>query len=150
VNTCSPGPRLLDCAPYHDPDPPLTGSPPVYIGNYMVTNNRQLDSIFGALSDATRRAILAELAHGERTVGELAEPFEISRPAISKHLRVLEQAGLVQRTPEGRISRCALDAAPLREAADWVGHYRDFWEERFDALARYLETPIPVDEEDEE
>jgi DNA-binding transcriptional ArsR family regulator len=116
----------------------------------MVTNSRHLDSVFGALSDATRRAILAELAHGERTVGELAEPFEISRPAISKHLRVLERAGLVQRTPEGRISRCALDAAPLREAADWVEHYRDFWEERLDALARYLETPKPVDEEDEE
>jgi DNA-binding transcriptional ArsR family regulator len=116
----------------------------------MVTNNRQLDSVFGALSDATRRAILAELADGERTVGELAEPFEISRPAISKHLRVLERAGLVQRTPEGRISRCVLDAAPLREAADWVEHYRDFWEERLDALARYLETPKPVDEEEEE
>jgi len=115
----------------------------------MVTNIRQLDSIFGALSDATRRAILDELASGERTVGELAKPFEISRPAISKHLRVLEKAGLVQRTPEGRISRCALDARPLREAADWVGHYRAFWEGRLDALARYLETPKPVDEEDE-
>ena len=114
----------------------------------MVTIDWQLDSVFGALSDATRRAILAELAHGERTVGELAAPFEISRPAISKHLRVLERAGLVQRTPEGRISRCTLDAAPLQEAADWVERYRDFWEERFDALARYLETPQPVDEED--
>ena len=116
----------------------------------MVTNNQQLDSVFGALSDATRRAILEELALGERTVGELAEPFEISRPAISKHLRVLERAGLVQRTPEGRISRCSLDPEPLREAADWVEHYRDFWEERLDALARYLETPKPVDEEEEE
>ena len=115
----------------------------------MVTSSRQLDSIFGALSDATRRAILEELAHGERTVGELAEPFDISRPAISKHLRVLERAGLVQRTPEGRISRCALDATPLREAADWVEHYRAFWEGRLDALSRYLETPKPVDEEDE-
>lgn len=116
----------------------------------MVTNSRQLDSVFGALSDATRRAILEELAHGERTVGELARPFEISRPAISKHLRVLERAGLVHRRPEGRISRCALDASPLRRAADWVEPYRDFWEERLDALARYLETPIPVDEEEEE
>jgi DNA-binding transcriptional ArsR family regulator len=115
----------------------------------MVTNSRQLDTVFGALSDATRRAILAELAHGERTVGELAEPFKISRPAISKHLRVLERAGLVQRTPEGRISRCALDAGPLRDAADWVEHYRAFWEGRLDALARYLETPKPVDEEEE-
>lgn len=116
----------------------------------MVTNNRQLDSVFGALSDATRRAILEELAHGECTVGELAEPFDISRPAISKHLRVLEKAGLVQRTPEGRVSRCSLDAEPLRKAADWVSHYRDFWEERLDALARYLETPTPVEEENEE
>ncbi len=116
----------------------------------MVTINRQLDSVFGALSDATRRSILDELARGGRTVGELAAPFAISRPAISKHLRVLERAGLVQRTPEGRISRCALEASPLREAADWVEHYRDFWEGRFDALARYLETPKPVDEVDVE
>lgn len=116
----------------------------------MVTSSRQLDAVFGALSDSTRRAILADLTHGERTVGELAEPFEISRPAVSKHLRVLERAGLVQRTPEGRISRCALDASPLREAADWVERYRDFWEGRLDALARYLETPNPVEEEEEE
>jgi DNA-binding transcriptional ArsR family regulator len=116
----------------------------------MVTISRQLDSVFGALSDATRRAILEELAHGERTVGDLARPFEISRPAISKHLRVLERAGLVQRTPEGRISRCALDASPLREAADWVDRYRDFWERQLDALARYLEAPKPVDEEESE
>ena len=113
----------------------------------MVTNHRRLDSVFGALSDATRRAILEELAHGDRTVGELAEPFAISRPAISKHLRVLERAGLVQRTPEGRINRCTLDAEPLREAADWVEHYRDFWEGRLDALSRYLEAPNPEVEE---
>ena len=115
----------------------------------MVTNSRQLDAVFGALSDSTRRAILADLTRGQRTVGELAEPFEISRPAVSKHLRVLERAGLVQRTPEGRISRCALDASPLRGAADWVERYRDFWEGRLDALARYLETPKPVEEEEE-
>lgn len=115
----------------------------------MVTNTRQLDSVFGALSDATRRAILEKLARGDRTVGELASPFDISRPAISKHLRVLERAGLVRRTPEGRISRCALDAEPLREAADWVEAYRDFWEGRLDALARYLEAPKPEDEEDD-
>ena len=100
----------------------------------MVTNDRQLDSVFGALSDGTRRAILEMLADSDRTVGELARPFEISRPAISKHLRVLERAGLVRRTPEGRISRCALDAEPLKHAADWVDHYRDFWEGRLDAL----------------
>lgn len=115
----------------------------------MVTNTQRLDRVFGALSDPTRRAILARLAHGERTVGELAEPFDVSRPAISKHLRVLERAGLVRRTPEGRISRCALDASPLRVAADWVEHYREFWEGRLDALARYLETQQPEDQEEE-
>jgi len=114
----------------------------------MVTNDRQLDSVFGALSDGTRRAILGILADGDRTVGELARPFEISRPAISKHLRVLERVGLVRRTPEGRISRCALDAEPLRDAADWVDRYRDFWEGRLDALSRYLEAPNPEVEEE--
>ena len=114
----------------------------------MVTNDRQLDFVFGALSDGTRRAILEILADGDRTVGELARPFEISRPAVSKHLRVLERAGLVRRTPEGRISRCALEAEPLRDAADWVDRYRDFWEGRLDALSRYLEAPNPEVEEE--
>lgn len=104
----------------------------------MVTNERQLDLTFGALADPTRRAILARLAHGEATVGELADPFEISRPAISKHLRVLERAGLVERTRQGRVSRCELDAAPMRDAAEWVERYRRFWEGRLDALSRYL------------
>ena len=114
----------------------------------MVTNGRQLDSVFGALSDGTRRAILEMLAGGDCTVGELARPFEISRPAISKHLRVLERVGLVRRTPEGRISRCTLDAEPLRDAADWVDRYRDFWEGRLNALSRYLEAPNPEVEEE--
>lgn len=105
----------------------------------MVTNS-ELDLIFGALADGTRRAILARLARGEATVGELAAPFEVSRPAISKHLRVLERAGLVERTRDGRVSRCGLDAEPLREAADWVERYRQFWEGRLDALSSYLET----------
>lgn len=126
----------------------LTPLPTPYYGNHMVTNDRQLDSVFGALSDSTRRAILEILADGDRTVGELARPFEISRPAISKHLRVLERTGLVRRTPEGRISRCALDAEPLRDAADWVDRYRDFWEGRLDALSRYLEAPNPEVEEE--
>ena len=120
----------------------------------MVTYGERLDLVFGALADATRREILSRLADGDSTVGELAAPFEVSRPAISKHLRVLERAGLVRRTPEGRVSRCRLDAAPLREAADWVETYRRFWEDRLDALARYLEaerTPHqPRDEEDDE
>ena len=105
----------------------------------MVTSSQQLNLIFGALADEARRAILARLAEGDASVGELAEPFAISRPAISKHLRVLERAGLVSRTRKGRFSRCGLDAAPLKGAAEWVERYRKFWEEQLDALSRYLE-----------
>jgi DNA-binding transcriptional ArsR family regulator len=105
----------------------------------MVTNHPQLDRVFGALADSTRRQILARLSEGDTTVGELARPFSISRPAISKHLRVLERAGLVRRTRDGRISRCGLDAAPLKDAADWVEHYREFWKGHLDALSKYLE-----------
>ena len=105
----------------------------------MVTNSRQLDSIYAALGDRTRRAILTRLALGESTVGELAEPFAMSRPAISKHLRVLERAGLVRTDREGRVSRCALDASGLREASSWVDQYRVFWENQLEALARYAE-----------
>ena len=126
----------------------------------MVTNDRNLDLTFGALSDPTRRAILAHLAQGKATVGELARPFDVSRPAISKHLRVLEKAGLVRRTPDGRISRCELDAAPMQEAAAWVERYRRYWETQLDSLARYLEPhefcsttraseAIPEEEEEE-
>src|SRR5207253_5277742 len=112
-----------------------------YIGNRMVTNNRKLDRTFGALADATRRNILGRLAHGDATVGELARPFRVSRPAISKHLRVLERAKLVRRTRQGRINRCVLNAGAMREAADWVDRYRAFWSGRLDALARYVERP---------
>ena len=105
----------------------------------MVTNDKYLDLTFGALADPTRRAILERLSEGEATVNELAKPFDISRPAISKHLRVLERAGLVRRTPDGRVSRCALDARPLREAADWVSDYRRFWEAQLDSLERYFQ-----------
>lgn len=105
----------------------------------MVTNVN-LDRTFGALSDSTRRAILVRLSEGDATVGELAAPFSISRPAISKHLRVLEAAGLVRRARDGRLSRCALDAAPMRDASEWVNEVREFWEGRMDALASYLDT----------
>jgi DNA-binding transcriptional ArsR family regulator len=105
----------------------------------MVTNSDQLDLTFAALADPTRRAILARLSEGESTVGDLARPFEISRPAISKHLRVLERAGLVRRARDGRLSRCGLDATPMRDAAEWVEEYRQFWESQLDALARFLE-----------
>lgn len=101
-----------------------------------------LDLTFGALADPTRRALLARLAAGEATVGELAEPFDVSRPAISKHLSVLERAGLVRRAPDGRMTRCSLDARPMQEAADWVDRYRRYWEEQFDALARYLDQDL--------
>ena len=105
----------------------------------MVTNN-SLDRTFGALSDPTRRAILLRLSEGDATVGELAAPFPVSRPAISKHLRVLEGAGLVRRARDGRLSRCALDASPMRDASEWVDGYRQFWEQRLDALADYLDS----------
>lgn len=112
-------------------------------GNRMVTSSGKLDRTFAALSDSTRRAILARLAEGETTVGDLARPFRMSRPAISKHLRVLERAGLVQRQREGRVSRCELDAEPMRDAAQWIERYREFWGDRLDSLARYLERQEP-------
>ena len=98
-----------------------------------------LNGVFSALADPTRRAILARLALGETTVGELAEPFEMSLPAVSKHLKVLEGVGLLRRERQGRVHRCRLDAAAMREAADWIEHYRCFWEAQLDSLARYLE-----------
>lgn len=105
----------------------------------MVTINPQLDRTFGALADPIRRAILDRLVHGEASVGQLAEPFAVSRPAISKHLRVLERAGLVRRERDGRMSRCGLDAGPMKDAADWVERYRQFWEGQLDQLVKYLE-----------
>ena len=105
----------------------------------MVTNSEALDRTFGALADGTRRAILGRLARGEATVGELAEPFRMSRPAISKHLRVLERAGLVQRERDGRISRCTIDGTVLRTAVQWLHGSRAFWTGQLDALARYTE-----------
>jgi DNA-binding transcriptional ArsR family regulator len=98
----------------------------------------QLDEIFGALADPTRRAILARLTKGDALVTQIAEPFEISLAAVSKHVRVLERAGLVHRTVVGREHRCALSPRPLRAAADWVEHYRAFWETRLDALEQFV------------
>jgi DNA-binding transcriptional ArsR family regulator len=99
-----------------------------------------LDSVFSALADPTRRAILARLARGESSVTELAEPFDISLPAISKHLRVLERAGLLRRKVMGRAHRCRLEAAPLRRANAWLDHYCEFWEMRLDALEQHLKA----------
>ncbi len=98
-----------------------------------------LDAVFSALGDPTRRAILARLALGETSVGELAAPHAMSLPAVSKHLRVLEAAGLVRREKQGRVIRCRLEAAPLEAAADWITEYRRFWEAQLDALADYLQ-----------
>jgi len=97
-----------------------------------------LDATFSALADPTRRAILARLARGEAMVTELAEPFPMSLPAISKHLRVLESAGLLRREIDGRVHRCRLAAEPMKDAAAWIAQYRAFWETQFDALEKYL------------
>jgi DNA-binding transcriptional ArsR family regulator len=99
-----------------------------------------LDATFGALSDATRRGILTRLARGEASVSDLAAPFKMSLPAVSKHVRVLESARLIVCHKEGRVHRCRLAAEPMKHAALWIGQYRQFWESRFDALAAYLEN----------
>ncbi len=99
---------------------------------------QQLDATFTALADPTRRAILARLAEGEATVGELGEPFAMSQPAISKHLKVLERAGLVSRGRDAQRRPCKLEAAPLRDAIEWLETYRRHWEERLDRLGEYL------------
>jgi DNA-binding transcriptional ArsR family regulator len=98
----------------------------------------QLTNTFAALADPTRRAILARLAAGETSVTELAEPFEMSLPAISKHLKVLERAGLIARGREAQWRPCRLEAGPLKNAAKWLEHYRRFWEQSFDRLEEYL------------
>ncbi len=94
----------------------------------------QLSTTFAALADPTRRAILARLALGECSVTELAEPFDMSMPAVSKHLRVLENAGLIARGREAQWRPCRIEAGPLKEVADWTERYRKFWEQRFDRL----------------
>ena len=99
-----------------------------------------LDATFSALADPTRRAILARLALGEASVGELAEPFDISLPAISRHLKVLENARLIARERDAQWRRCRIEPAGLKVAADWVEQYRRFWETQLDALAEFLET----------
>jgi DNA-binding transcriptional ArsR family regulator len=99
----------------------------------------QLSTTFAALADPTRRAILARLARGERSVTELAEPFEMSMPAVSKHLRVLERAGLIARGREAQWRPCRIEAGPLKEVADWADRYRHIWEQRFDRLDTYLQ-----------
>ena len=99
----------------------------------------RLSATFAALADPTRRAILARLVSGERSVTELAEPFDMSMPAVSKHLRVLERAGLIARRKEAQWRRCRIDAGPLKDVANWTERYRHIWEERFDRLDKYLQ-----------
>lgn len=98
----------------------------------------RLSIIFAALADPTRRAILARLASGETSVTDLAEPFEMSLPAVSKHLKVLENAGLIARGRDAQWRPCRIDAAPLKEVSDWADRYRHFWDESFDRLDDYL------------
>jgi len=98
----------------------------------------ELDTLFAALSDRTRRHVLESLAQGDRPVTELAQAHDMSLTGFMKHLRVLEDAGLIARTKEGRVVSCELSAAPMKQAATWMSHYERFWTEKLDSLARYL------------
>ena len=106
-------------------------------------NMDALSQTFSALADPTRRAILARLADGDATVGEIAEPFDMSLPAVSRHLKVLTDAGLIERRTEAQWRRCELRAIGLRAAADWIEEYRRFWESQFGRLEAYLERTAP-------
>jgi len=107
----------------------------------------QLDATFAALADPTRRRLLEKLSSGQARVTDLAEPFSMSLPAVSKHLRVLEKAGLLERRRIGREFHLELNAQPMQDALRWIAHYRRFWEGSLDALAEYLETTNPTSEE---
>ncbi|MBI2467807.1 MAG: helix-turn-helix transcriptional regulator [Candidatus Rokubacteria bacterium] len=113
----------------------------------MVKHEPGLDATFAALADPTRRAILRRLARGEASVTVLARPFAVSLPAISKHLSVLERAGLLVRARDGRVRRCCLVAGPMKRAGDWIARYRGYWEGQLDALARYLGDPTHTEED---
>jgi DNA-binding transcriptional ArsR family regulator len=117
----------------------LASNGPATILNHMVKcSSRELDRTFGALADPTRRRILEHLAAGDRCVTDLARPHRMSLPAVSKHLRVLESAGLVRRKRDGRVHRLKLDAKPMQQAQAWIEEYRKFWETSFDRLDEYL------------
>lgn len=109
----------------------------------MVKQKSQLDEIFSALADPTRRGMLEQLSKGESNVSTLAEPYDVSQPAISKHLRVLERAGLIQRTRRGREHHIRVDPRPIEEAQGWMAAYAKFWQLQFDAVDAYLKTPKP-------
>jgi len=113
----------------------------VLIVNHMVKYTRHvLNDTFAALADPTRRRILRQLSHGDRCVTDLARGYSMSLPAVSKHLRVLERAGLVRRRRRGRVHQMKLDVTPMKQAAQWIEEYRRFWEGSLDRLADYLET----------
>src|SRR3954471_2297036 len=125
--------RTLD-----NPDP-LNNYSVMELGGYAMTPPERLDATFAALADPTRRAILARLATGEASVTELAEPFAMSQPAISKHLKVLERAGLITRGREAQRRPCRIEAQPLAEADAWLERYRQLWESNFQRLDGVLE-----------
>jgi DNA-binding transcriptional ArsR family regulator len=103
------------------------------------TDGEVLDDIFGALADPIRRGIIVQLTHGPRSVTELGMPFDVSAPAISRHLNVLERSGLIERWKLGRVNYCRLVPGPLTQATGWIEEHKAFWERQFDALADYLE-----------
>ena len=111
------------------------------ISRAAAKKDAQLDAVFHALADGTRRRLVAGLARGPVSVGELAAPFEISLPAVSKHLDVLERAGLIRRERDGRFLRCHLSAEPLDDARAFIDEYRSFWQTSLDQLAEYVEAP---------
>ncbi len=105
----------------------------------MTVDDSRLDETFAALANSTRRAILARLAEGEASVNDLAEPFDLTLPAISKHIKVLEQAGLITRRRRAQFRPCTIAAAPLAEVADWAEQYRHIWDHRFDRMSDYVQ-----------
>jgi len=115
----------------------------------MRSDEDRLSQTFAALASATRRAILARLAEGEATVNELAAPFQMSLPAISKHIKVLERAGLITQGQKAQYRPCTIDAAPLKEVSRWTEQYRHIWEERFDQMDSYINR-LNLEEKDHE
>jgi len=105
-----------------------------------VLDDARLDATFAALANPTRRAILARLAEGEASVNELAEPFDMKLPAISRHIKVLEHAGLITRGRRAQFRPCTIDAAPLEQVADWAAQYRHIWDDRFNRMDRYVQN----------
>ena len=129
------------------PDGPVFFWLCIFLIGYILNSTMPTDALdlaFAALADPTRRAILARLARGEATVNELAEPFDMKQPSISKHLKVLERAGLISRGRAAQTRPCRLEPSRLKDVADWVGAYRQMWEDSFDKLDAFLKTTAPT------